>query len=111
MNRGDVVVVDWQYSDRTGSKLRPAIVVQADFLNGVIDDTVLVQVTGTTRSAVTEVVLDPRHEYRAGLTRLSFVMCNNLLTIDQTLIHRKIGELSAAALLRIEDCLKTALSR
>lgn len=45
MNRGDVVLVDWPYSDRTGSKLRPAVVVQADFLIGLIDDTILVQIT------------------------------------------------------------------
>ncbi len=36
MNRGDVLLVDWPYSDGTGSKLRPAVVVQADFLNGLI---------------------------------------------------------------------------
>jgi mRNA-degrading endonuclease toxin of MazEF toxin-antitoxin module len=47
MNRGDVVEVDWPFSDRTGSKTRPALVVQADFLNGLIDDTILVQITGT----------------------------------------------------------------
>jgi mRNA-degrading endonuclease toxin of MazEF toxin-antitoxin module len=40
MNRGDVVLVDWPYSDRTGSKLRPAVFVQADYLNGLLDDTV-----------------------------------------------------------------------
>ena len=34
MNRGDVVLVDWPYSDLTGSKLRPAVVAQADLLNG-----------------------------------------------------------------------------
>jgi len=39
MNRGDVVLVDWPFSDLSGSKLRPAIVVQADFLNGLLDDT------------------------------------------------------------------------
>jgi len=27
MKRGDVVEVDWQYTDMTGSKLRPAVVV------------------------------------------------------------------------------------
>ena len=27
MNRGDVVIVDWPYSDLSGSKLRPAVVV------------------------------------------------------------------------------------
>jgi mRNA-degrading endonuclease toxin of MazEF toxin-antitoxin module len=41
MKRGEVVLVDGPFSDRTGSKLRPAVVVQADFLNGLIDDTVL----------------------------------------------------------------------
>ena len=40
---GAVVLVDWPYSDRTGSKLRPAVVIQADFLNGLPDDAVLVQ--------------------------------------------------------------------
>ena len=28
MNRGDVVLFDFPFSDRTGSKLRPAAVVQ-----------------------------------------------------------------------------------
>ena len=46
MNRGEVVEVDWQFSDMTGSKRRPAVVVQADFLNGLSDDTVLVKITG-----------------------------------------------------------------
>ena len=46
MNRGEVVEIDWQYSDLSGSKRRPAVVVQADFLNGLVDDTVLVKITG-----------------------------------------------------------------
>jgi hypothetical protein len=29
MNRGDVVELDWPFSDRTGSKIRPAVVMQA----------------------------------------------------------------------------------
>jgi mRNA-degrading endonuclease toxin of MazEF toxin-antitoxin module len=36
MNRGDVVEVNWPYSDLSGPKIRPAVVVQADFLNGLI---------------------------------------------------------------------------
>ena len=36
MNRGEIVLVDWPYSDLTGSKLRPAVVVQADYLNGLV---------------------------------------------------------------------------
>ena len=46
MNRGEVAIVDWPFSDLSGSKLRPAVVVQADFLNGLIDDTIYVKVQG-----------------------------------------------------------------
>jgi mRNA-degrading endonuclease toxin of MazEF toxin-antitoxin module len=60
MKRGDVVDVDWPCSDRTGSKVRPAVVVQADFLNGLIDDTILVQITSARHGIPeTEVLLDP----------------------------------------------------
>jgi mRNA interferase MazF len=41
VQRGDVVMVDWVYSDRTGSKKRPALVVQADVYNTALDDTIL----------------------------------------------------------------------
>ncbi len=30
MNRGDVVELDWPLSDLTGTKRRPAVVIQAD---------------------------------------------------------------------------------
>jgi mRNA-degrading endonuclease toxin of MazEF toxin-antitoxin module len=46
MNRGEVVEVDWPYSDISGTKVRPAVVVQADFLNSLIDDTIFVKITG-----------------------------------------------------------------
>lgn len=110
MNRGEVVLTDWQFSDRTGSKLRPAVVVQADFLNGVIDDTILVQVTGTRHGIPgTEVELDPKNETTSGLRNLCYASCNNLLTADPTFIDQVIGVLSDAALRKIESCLKTVL--
>ena len=75
MNRGDVVLVDWPYSDRTGSKLRPAIVVQGDFLNGLLDDTVLVQITSKGSR-------DPRHgsSTRSG-SRANFRPAASLLRV------------------------------
>lgn len=111
MNRGEVVAVDWPFSDRTGSKSRPAVVVQADFLNGLIDDTVLVQITGTRhRLPGTEVEIDPSVETTSGLTKVCYVSCTNVLTLDQSLILRAVGLLSDAALQQIEQCLKTVLA-
>jgi mRNA interferase MazF len=110
VNRGDVVVVDWPYSDRTGSKLRPAVVVQADYLNAVLDDRVLVQIT-TTRHGMpgTEVELDPAAETASGLLHLSYAFCPNVMTADPAVVERTIGVLSAQAMQKIEACLKSVL--
>jgi mRNA-degrading endonuclease toxin of MazEF toxin-antitoxin module len=71
MNRGDVVSVDWPFSDLTGTKVRPAVVVQADFLNGLIDDTVLIQITSSRHGIPgTEVLLDPSQETGSGLSKV-----------------------------------------
>ncbi len=110
MNRGDVVLVDWPYSDRTGSKLRPAVVVQADFLNGLIDDTVLVQITSTLHGIPgTEVTLDPAQETTSGLLHVSIASCMNLLTADPGFIDQRIGYLSDAAMEKISRCLEKVM--
>jgi mRNA interferase MazF len=107
VHRGDVVRVEWPYSDRTGSKIRPAVVVQADILNGRIADTLLVLISRTRRAiGFSEVLIDPAAEPGSGLRYPSVASCNNLLTIDQGLIHQVIGSLSAAAMQRIGVGLK-----
>ena len=110
VRRGDVVRVDWPYSDRTGSKVRPAVVVQDDAYNPLIAGTVLVLVSRTQRAVgATEVAIDPVVETRCGLRYRSVVSCTNLLTIDQGLMVQTIGRLSPATMQRIDAGLKRAL--
>ncbi len=94
MNRGDVVEVDWPFTDLTGTKPRPAIVVQADFLNGLIDDMVLVKVQSNSFGIPgTEVRIDPAIEKASSLVKVCYVSCRDLLTRDQALILRSVGSL------------------
>ena len=102
--------LDRPFSDRTGSKTRPAVVVQADFLNRLIDDTVLVQITRTRHGLPgTEVKIDPSVEAISGLTKVCYASCTNVLTLDQSLVLRTVGVLSDVVLQQIEACLKTIL--
>jgi mRNA interferase MazF len=110
MKRGDVVEVDWPFSDRTGSKRRPAVVVQADFLTGILDDTVLVMITGTPHAIPgTEVLIDPVQETASGLSKVCVASYANILTSDQTWILGTIGVLSDAIMRQIDECLKMVL--
>ncbi|MEX2140145.1 MAG: type II toxin-antitoxin system PemK/MazF family toxin [Pirellulales bacterium] len=111
MKRADVVLVDFPYSDGTGSKLRPALVVQADFLNGLINDTVLVSITRTVRPASqTEALIEISRESRSGLRHDSVVTCTNFITMDQALVYRTIGALSKTTMDEVDRRLRTALA-
>jgi mRNA interferase MazF len=111
MNRGDVVEVEWMYTDLSGSKIRPAVVVQADFLNQLIDDSILVQITGTRHHIPgTEVLLDPAVEPGSGLNKVCVASCFNITTFEQARVLRTIGYLSDGAMRQIEECLKTVMA-
>lgn len=112
--RGDVVVVDFPYSDQTGSKLRPALVVQADSLNAKLDDTIVALITSSKRRMVgsaTQLVIDisTADGQRTGLRMNSVVQCENLVTREQALMRRKLGDLSPMLMQAIDDCLRAAL--
>jgi mRNA interferase MazF len=110
MNRAEVVIVDWPFTDLSGSKLRPAVVVQADFLNGLVDDTIYVKVQSQRYGIPsTEVELDPAVETASGLKHLCYASCKDLLTREQTLVHHTLGVLSDTAMREIEACLKAVL--
>ena len=111
--RGDVVLVDYPFSDRTGSKVRPALVVQSNALNRRITDTILAAISRSTHRASAEqlfVDISTTEGGRTGLRQNSMIQCENLLTYDQRLIITKIGDLSPALMQQVDDCLKAALN-
>ena len=114
VQRGDVVMVDWLFSDRTGSKRRPALVVQADAYNSALDDTILALITGSGRRRVgaatqREIDISTPDGIQTGLVIDSVIQCANLVTVDRKFVLRIRGRLPAALLQKVDDCLKAAL--
>ena len=52
VQRGDIVLVDFPYSDQTGGKILPALVVQSDMWNQRIDDTILAVITSSSQRRI-----------------------------------------------------------
>jgi mRNA interferase MazF len=111
--RGDVVVVDFPFTDTGQSKVRPAVIVQNDRDNQKIRKTVIAMITGNTRRKG-----DPSHPFidpqdpagaSSGLNFPSLVSCYNLFTIEQASIIQVIGHLSSPLQVQLARCLKTAL--
>ena len=113
IRRGDVVIVDFPFTDTGQSKVRPAVVVQNDQDNQKIRKTVIAMVTGNLRRRG-----DPSHFYvdphapdgaSSGLSFPSLVSCNNLFTVEQANILQVIGHLSDVLVQQFSACLKAAL--
>jgi mRNA interferase MazF len=112
VSRGEIVLVDYPFSDRTGSKVRPALVVQTDSLNHRIDDTILAAISRSThRAGQTQFFVDIATPDGAAtnLRQNSMIQCENLLTYDQGLILTVIGRLSPSMMQQIDACLRQAM--
>ncbi|MFH1737882.1 MAG: type II toxin-antitoxin system PemK/MazF family toxin [bacterium] len=112
--RGDIALVDFPYGNRTGSKVRPALVVQSDVWNQRLDDTILALITSNHRrrvGAATQFLIgvSTAAGQETGLRHDSVVQCEDLITYEQALILRVLGRLSASAMQQMDDCLKAAL--
>jgi mRNA interferase MazF len=113
VNRGDVVLAFYPFASGSGGKRRPALVVQNDADNARMTATILAQITTNLARAgePTHLLIEAStiEGQQSGLLHDSLVSCNNLVTVEQTRIHKVIGCLSAATIQKIDDCLKAAL--
>ncbi|MEX0716801.1 MAG: type II toxin-antitoxin system PemK/MazF family toxin [Planctomycetaceae bacterium] len=114
VRRGDVVLVDYPYSDRSGSKKRPCVVVQSDRNNLRIDDSIVVMITSRTSHVPvepTKLLIDVATPAgrQSGLLFTSAVQCENIATVDGSFVLRKIGTLPPDLMQQVNDCLKAAL--
>jgi mRNA interferase MazF len=111
--RGDVVIVDFPFTDQPSKKPRPAVVVQADLYNLAIAKTIIVMVTGNLhrKNDPAHFFVDPNAPEGAssGLRAASLVSCINLFTIDQDDIVKSLGRLSDLLQQKLNACIKAAL--
>ena len=109
LTRGDVVLVPFPFTDLTGRKVRPAIIVSPD-PQGV--DVVVVCISSVLAPAgPTDVALPASHPdfTRTGLKAPSVFKCGKLLTLHRSLVLRRLGHVSPAIQRELDARLRTAV--
>jgi mRNA-degrading endonuclease toxin of MazEF toxin-antitoxin module len=114
IQRGDVVIVAFPYISGGGGKKRPALVVQCDRNNQRLQNTIVAMITGNIRLAAiepTQLLIDPAtpEGNSSGLAYPSAVKCENLYTVSQQDVIRKLGSLPPMVMARVNASLKEAL--
>lgn len=106
--RGDVVLVPIDFTDRSGSKVRPAVVVSSEEYNRTSPDVLIASITSN-RNALPH---PGDHRVRgwkaAGLLKPSLAQ-TKIATVEAPVIRRKLGELDAEDLDAFDVGLREAL--
>jgi mRNA interferase MazF len=111
-NRGEVVVVQVAFSDGTGTKPRPALIVSDHSFHRALPDVIVCPISS-----------QPRYYSKPGpgdcplrawqdlkLRYASTVRVSKILSVDRQIIGRKLGILAPPDLARVESALRDALS-
>src|SRR5688572_23453328 len=104
-HRGDIVLAWYPFASGMGGGRRPALIVQDDSDNQRLRNTIIAQITsnlaraGEATHLLIEIVTPEGR--RSGLLHDSLISCNNLATIEQTLVQRKIGDLTARTMQQV----------
>ena len=114
VQRGDVVLLDYPFAAGGGSKVRPALVVQNDFDNTLLVNTIVVMITSRVHRAArepTQLLIDVSTPdgRQSGLMMNSAVNCANVFTIGKNKILRTLGHMPASIMAQVDVCLKAAL--
>ena len=102
----DVVIVPFPFVNQPGTKRRPALALSAKGFSSH-GHTVLAMITTKTSPAWPGD--QPIADHRAAGLRASCVVRLKLFTLDNRLIHRRIGTLAASDRARLSEKLRTHL--
>ncbi len=89
-------------------KRRPALVVSVDDFNNCPAELVMIlPITGTERRVPAHIRVKAGE---GGLTKTSFIKCDQIRTISKERLEKKLGRISDGIMSRVEEALRILLS-
>lgn len=113
ISRGSVVLIRYPFTDLSGFRVRPAIILTPDSLLRRIDDALCLFVSSVIpgNPLPTDIVIEAEQPMfaKTGLRRRSVLRAHKLALLHKSLVVRRLGETDPVLMGRIERRLRLAL--
>jgi len=113
VRRSSVVLIHYPFTDLTGAKVRPAIILTPDELLARLDDVLCLFVSSSMPVDLlpTDLILETTHVSfsRTGLKYRSIIRTHKLVSLQKSLILRVLGEVDKSLMFDINKRLRIAL--
>ncbi len=106
--RGDVVLVPVGFTDRSGTKRRPAVIISSDVYNAESPDVMIASITGNLHALRHPGDRVIRQWEAAGLLRPSLAQ-SKIATVERSTLGRRLGRLATEDLAAFDRGLRNAL--
>lgn len=93
LKRKDIILIPYPFTDQSGTKRRPALVISHDNFNKNSDDLVTCAITSNIDNDQ-RIVLIKEDDWKDGHYSESGVKFSNILTVGKKLVAKRIGRLS-----------------
>ena len=103
MPKGDIVLITFPFTDLSGNKLRPAVIL----IDASLDLTVAFVTSNINRQEPTDVFLNPNS--MNGIRSNSLIRTSKIATLDRSLAKGLLGRLSISELAELNRNLKSLL--
>lgn len=103
--RGAIVLVPFPFSDQTAIKKRPAVIISSKKYNTISSDIIIMAVTSQIEKSLGIGECPIKNWKEAGLLKSSSIK-PAISTIEQTLVLKTLGKLSAEDSISLDNTLK-----
>ena len=105
INQRDLLLVPFPFSDQSGRKVRPVIVISNNYFNEYSQDLIVVGVTSNIIKDKFTVNLTNKSLEEGKLLTNCCIKIENILKIDKELVVKKIGKINEVTLKNIINIL------
>jgi len=112
VKRGDIVLIDYPFSNQQGTKVRPALVISSDNYNKKGDDALFILISSTLKNIQKyDVTLEPSNpEFgQTGLKNSSKIRADKIVYLLKSLATRKLGSAGETTQKQVDKLLKDIL--
>ena len=104
MNQRDLLLVPFPFSDQSGNKVRPVVIVSNNEFNSYSEDLIVIGVTSNITKDNYTVLLGNNDLEDGRLMDPCCIKVENVLKLDKSLVIKKIGKINKS---KFKDVLNT----
>ena len=90
--QGEVVLVPVPFTDLSGAKHRPALIISNDDHNSKVEDVVICGITSNIKDEDYSIIIDQKDMSEGAMPFLSRIKVDKLFTLNKKIVARRLGK-------------------